>query len=557
MSTTASPAAPVAVSSVLPHRPPWAVFAVAGALALLLFAPTFAKLVQLWERDPNYSHGYLIGPICLFLAYTAYRRVGPPVRGELRLGLFGVTIGVLLQLATGVVQWPPLSFLGMLFVFRGLLVCAGGRVWASAFTFPLLFLFFMFPLPVTWTGYAALWLQDIVSKLSETIISLFVVCHRVGHTIRIAGVDNSLVVAEECSGLRQIVAFLAFAALLGYLLARPVWYRVVLVVGAIPVAIAANVLRVTLMNMGAYWFGTKWMGGTLHDAPALFSIPVGLALFLLFDRVLWGMVERKQTPDSAAPAPTPATPPTPAPAAAWNGRPLRAAIAALAVGVVAQFALAQHLKAAGELSFPTTLAPFDTLPLEFRNPETGAILWEGEDFAEQREATRVKLGFPVDDLLIRGYINPNKYLARAYMVYSRAGEDRKHHPEICVRDVSGAPEDLPFRKTVPLSADGTRQAARFRFITGVGQSVVVFYWHYTLTPNADPGRSKLQDLHQRIGVTAPSITVQVSMPGDNPKEIEAVEKQLLPLLDAAARDRILPAGTEEGCNRLPMGLVRQ
>jgi exosortase len=525
------------------------------ALVAALFGGSFVTLVGLWNRDPNYSHGYLVAPISLWLAYRISRRVGPPVRGEIAFGVLGIVLGIFCQSASIVVRWPPLSYLGLVCVIRGLLVCAGGRVWAASFNFPLVFLFFMFPLPITWTGYAALWLQDIVARMSTTVLGLFVVCNRVGHTIRIAGVDQSLIVAEECSGLGQIVSFLAFAALLGHLLARPAWHRVALLVAAVPVAIAANTLRVVLMNLGAVWFGTNWMDGFLHDAPALFSIPVGIALFLLFDHVLTGIAaKRASEPDAKPPEATPGATPAGGPSAN-SIRGLTVAAALLALGVAAQSAVVAHIRAAGELSYPALAGSFDSLPLVLNDPRTGQPAWVGKDMIEARDATRAKLPYQADDLLIRAYGNANGAVVRLYMVHSRAGEDRKHHPEICIRDVSGAPEDARFREQIPLNGSATAQ--RFRFQTGATRCVVVYYWHYTPTPTAGPGQTRLQKLHQQIGVAAPSITVQVSVGTDDHHTLQAVEKQLLPALDLAAHQRLLPPGTATGCNRIPIGLVRE
>ncbi len=545
--TSAAPATPFASTG-------WLALGVVAVLVIALFGSSFINLVGLWGRDSNYSHGYLVAPISLILALRIYRRVGPPVRGEIAFGILGILLGIFCQSTAIVFRWPPLSYLGLVCILRGLLVCAGGRNWAAAFNFPLLFLFFMFPVPVTWTSYASLWLQDIVSRLSVTVIGMFVVCHRVGHTIRIAGVDNSLVIAEECSGLGQIVAFLAFAALLGHLLARPMWHRIVLVVAAVPVAIAANTLRVSLMNLGAAWFGTKWMTGVLHDAPAIFSIPVGVALFLLIDHVLSGI--RANRAEEADAKPGDATAPLAPPASSVKPiRGLTVAAALLAIGVVGQFALTAHIRESGELSYPALVGKFDSLPLVLNDPQTGRPAWAGQDMTEIRDATRAKLPFQADDLLMRAYQNANGAFVQLYLVHSRAGEDRKHHPEICIRDVSGAPEDVRFREQVPLNE--TASAQRFRFQTGATRCVVVYYWHYTPTPTPNASQTRLQSLHQRIGVTAPSVTVQVSVATDDKKTLEAVETQLLPALDLAARQRVLPPGTETGCNRIPIGLARE
>lgn len=554
--------APLPTPSAAPPRIAWSRCALglaAVGLGVALFAGTFANLLRLWDMDQSYSHGYIVPLISAWLAYRVYRRVGPPIGGDLRLSLTGMFIGVSCQLAATVLRWPPLSFLGLICVIRGLLVAAGGRKWAAEFTFPLLFLFFMFPLPVTWTSYAALLLQDIVSRISESVLSLFLVCTRVGHTIRIAGLDQSLVVAEECSGLGQIVAFVAFAALLGHLMQRPGWYRVVLILAAVPIAVFANTLRVVLMNVGAYWFGTRWMHGTLHDAPALFGVPVGVVMFLVFDHVLDRLAFGKSEPKSAPATPAAAeTPPSPPPAPALGSmRPFVVASAALALGVVAQFGLTTHLRAAGELSYPTLTAPLATLPLVVNDPATGQPMWKGKDMPGAADAIRSKLPYRADDLLVRAYYNVDGVGVQLYMVHSRAGEDRKHHPEICIREVSGAPEDLSFRAQVPIRPDGSARAQRFRFRTGVGRSIVVYYWHYTPVPVPDPGRSRLQRLHLRLGVAAPSLTAQVTLGTDDPRAIAAVEKGLLPALDRAAREQVLPPGTEAACNRVPIALTRE
>lgn len=528
----------------------WLPLVITAALVTLLFGSNILSLVGLWNRDANYSHGYLVAPISLLLGWRIFRRVGGPIAGEPAFGLMGIIVGLSCQFAAVVVVWPPLSYLGLVCVLRGLLVSAGGRAWAAAFNFPLLFLFFMFPLPVRWTGYASLWLQDVVSRMSETVIGLFVVCSRVGHSIQIAGVDRSLVVAEECSGLGQIVSFLAFAALLGHLLNRPRWHCLALLLGAVPIAIAANTLRVTMMNLGAAWFGTQWMGGTLHDVPALFSIPVGIAFFLLLDHVLAGL-----SPQQAPETPTSIAPPSSTPGAGGRA-PTRGLVycwVVLAAGIATQFALANHVRSAGELSYPQLNDRLSSLPLVISDSR-GQPQWIGQDMPEALERTRTKLPYAVDDLLIRSYQGRGGVFSQLYLVHSRSGEDRKHHPEICIRDVSGAPEDIGFRKQIPLG-DGFAQ--RFRFQTGSTRSVVVYYWHYTPSPVAVPGQTRLQTLHQRIGVAAPSVTAQLTLLTDNPAVLNTVETQLLPSLDAAARQQVLPPGTTTGCDRIPISLTRE
>jgi exosortase len=465
------------------------------------------------------------------------------------LGSVSILTGLLCQGGATVVRWPPLSYFALVCILRGLLVAMGGRRWANAFTFPLLFLFFMFPLPVTWTGYLSLWLQDIVARVSETVLSLFVVCHRVGHSLRIAGVDRSLVIAEECSGLGQIIAFVAFAVLLGHLLQRRWWQRLLLLILAVPTAVAANTLRVLLMHAGAIWFGTGWIQGVLHDMPALFSLPIGVLFFLLLDHWLSSWSQQTVQPKA----------PTIAEVAASPASPLQGAqlvTAWLVLGLAGQWLLQAHLQQSGEWSYPHLQAPLATIPLTIADPTGRPVVWQGQVLEEMEAQLRQRLPFAVDDLLMRVYRTESGDWARVYMVHSRAGEDRKHHPEICIRDVSGAPEDITFRQRVPLDTAGRAEAQRFRFWTGANRSLVVYYWHYTLEPVAVEGQSRLQRLHQRLGVSPPSLTVQVSTNGENAGHLANVEKVLLPALHAAMERQILPVTSRCGCDRIPIGLAR-
>jgi exosortase len=277
----------------------------AAALAGL-FAPAVLALAQRWEADPNYSHGYLVPLISLALAWHAYQKAGAPERGAPAVGVAWIFVGVSIHLAAILGSWPLLDFPAIVLVLHGVAVAAGGREWARHFGFALLFLVFMFPWPTAWMARAALFLQEWVSIIAASVFDLFVVCYRRGTTLKIAGVEEPLVVAEECSGLRQIVAFLALGALLGKLSGRGVGYRLVLLALAVPVAVLANVVRVLLMGLGAVFFGTGWIKGWLHHAPAAFSLPMGIVLYLAISFLLERIWPHGQASTKEEPCPSPA-----------------------------------------------------------------------------------------------------------------------------------------------------------------------------------------------------------------------------------------------------------
>lgn len=251
-----------------------------------LFAHTWLQLADLWNKDANYSHGWFIPILAAIPAWMYIRRTPLPMTAEPFLGCMYLAAGGVCHLVAQVVMWPPIDFFGLVLILRGLALAAGGRAWARGFTFPILFLFFMFPLPVKWTGYVSIWLQDVVSIVSATVLDPLITCYQRGNRLELVGVSKPLIVAEECSGLRQIVAFVAAGAYFAYFTRRQTLYQILLVLAAIPVAIVANVLRVMLMAIAATRFGLDWLSGPLHSAPAVFSIPAGLALYAL---VGWGL----------------------------------------------------------------------------------------------------------------------------------------------------------------------------------------------------------------------------------------------------------------------------
>ena len=517
---------------------------VLAALVLLiaaLFAPLLVPVELAWQRDQNYSHGFLIPLICFALAWRAWSRAGPPMQGERRMALLTLVPGAVLLLAATIVPWPLLTFASLCLILRGTAVAIGGRTWAGYFTAPILFSFFMFPVPVAWTGYAALWLQDVVSRISAHIIDLFIVCRRTGTILELAGVPGTLYVGEECSGLRQLVSFLAFSVLLGLILDRAVWQRLLLAALAIPIAVMANVVRIVIMAGGAYHFGTNWMNGWLHDAPAAFTIPVGFSLLIALD---WLLNRRSTAPLTAS---TPPAKNAPVVSAAVRLRPVLVCLAAV---FVAQIILKVHLNSAGPDSFPLMRQPLADLPTQFG---TG---WRGEDRNDAAEI-RKRLPFETDDIALRDYrLTGTNLVVQVYAVHSRIGEDRKHHPEICIREVTGAPEELAERRMIALDPEEKRAVQRFVFRTASVGRTTVYYWHYTFLAPAT-NNSFLQTLHQRLGEHPPSLTVQVLTTTNDPRELQEIETGFLPALDAALAAQSLPPTALIGATRLPVALMRE
>jgi exosortase len=272
--------------------------ALGGVLILLivLFFERFLNLGSVWSRDANYSHGFLILPISIILAVRNLLLSKQALKPELLLGLGTIALGCILVVGTTIVHFSLADYLALCMILRGSAVVIGGRAWASAFSFPIFFLFFMFPLPITWTNFASVWLQDWVSMVSGKVLGVFFICHQRGNMIILAGADQPLYVAQECSGLRQLVAFLALAVLVAHLSRRGIFFGVLMIAAAVPIAIFSNVLRVLLMATLIRYLGVVSVAGWLHDLPALVTLPFGLLLFFVLLKTIGDFFPAKSAP---------------------------------------------------------------------------------------------------------------------------------------------------------------------------------------------------------------------------------------------------------------------
>jgi hypothetical protein len=237
----------------------------------------------------------------------------------------------------------------------------------------------------------------------------------------------------------------------------------------------------------------------------------------------------------------------------------------LAIGCVValalvEFGLRRYLNEGGANTYPEMMRPLQSLPTKFSvegSTDSEEQAWDGVDHPGL-PALAGKLPYHADDLLFRIYRRePNGPQAELYMVYSRLGDDRKHHPEICIRDVAGAPEDREGRKLIALDKENQRLVQRFRFLIGGARApVTVYYWHYTLAPLQQTGRSWLQNLYRELRQMPPSMTVQVST-RSAPAEQEAIEREFLVEIDNVIRSTYLPADARIGYERLPIALQRE
>jgi exosortase len=265
-----------------------ALLLVSGAVS---YWPTIQGLIKTWQNVPDYSHGFLIVPTAVFMLWS--RRDTMPALGKPSWA------GVVASLAfCGLLRWAGARyFFGfldhwsiMFFALAATFALGGWRLvkWALP---AIAFLFFMFPLPFAIEGLLSSPLQRIATKISVWCLQLLgQPCYSAGNIIYVG--DNTLEVAQACSGLRLFLSIVAVGYVYLVLTDGPLWEKVLLAVATLPIAIVANSVRI--IGTGLLYQSTtdEGMRHLAHDAAGWLMMPLAALLFWI-----WFVYLRKLFPE--------------------------------------------------------------------------------------------------------------------------------------------------------------------------------------------------------------------------------------------------------------------
>jgi exosortase len=159
----------------------------------------------------------------------------------------------------------------------GVLLLSGGWT-ALTWAWPaLLFLVFMIPLPYRIGVAMAAPLRHLATLVCTFLLqTLGLPALSEGNVILLN--DTRLDVAEACSGLRMLVIFFALSTAVALLIRRPLWERLVIVASAIPIALVANVSRITATGVLYETVGGEAARAVYHDLAGWLMMPIGLGL---------------------------------------------------------------------------------------------------------------------------------------------------------------------------------------------------------------------------------------------------------------------------------------
>lgn len=232
-------------------------------VAFAAFAGPLLELVSRWNKQEEYSYGYLIPFITAWLLWSRRDALVGSIGEPSWTGLVLIAIAVVMRIIGELSALYVFSQVGFLLVLLGIALCFGGRSLLSVVFVPILFLGFAIPLP--WLIDASLsWrLQMVSSQLGVAIIRLFQIPVFLQGNVIDLGVYK-LQVVEACSGLRYLYPLLSLSFLAAYLFQAPIWQRALIFLSAIPITIGMNSLRIGLVGVMVDTWGPQDADGFLH-----------------------------------------------------------------------------------------------------------------------------------------------------------------------------------------------------------------------------------------------------------------------------------------------------
>ena len=280
-------ATPVSLGQVV--SPPQAVriAIVALLLVVLFFGPIWHGMVSRWISDGDWSHGLLIPLLSLYFLYLHRDELA---RAEPRgnyLGALIIAVAVAGYFFSA--WWARMGYpqaLSVVVAIFGVTLLMGGWPIMRIAWFPIAYLFLAVPIPDRLYTALTMPLRRLASTVSAAVMPYFADgLHTEAQAVVIDYVipgrpPGTLNVEEACSGMRSLMAFITIGVAMAYLVERPTWQRVVLLVATVPIAVFCNTVRVTITGLLHVHGYPELARGTAHSL-------LGVAMFVLALGLYW------------------------------------------------------------------------------------------------------------------------------------------------------------------------------------------------------------------------------------------------------------------------------
>lgn len=440
----------------------WALLGVAIVAIAIIFFDGMIELTHVWEKRDEYSYGYIIPLLSLFLLWQRKDRLEQIEFTGGWIGIALVALGIVMFIAGNMTTLYLIVQYAFLVVLSGLALTLTGRRAFALVWVPIIFMIFMIPLPAFFFQEISQRLQLISSEIGVLVIRAFSISVFLEGNVIDLG-SYKLQVVEACSGLRYLFPLMTLAFIAAYFFHAPLWKRVVIFLSSIPITILMNSFRIGVIGVMVEYWGAGMAEGFLHDFEG-WAVFMACTAVLIVEMWILNIVGGDRRPLREAfgidlPAPTPAGAERRYRALS---KPFLAATALLTVTAIASTLLPARV----ELTPPR--ASLDEFP-------TTLGTWQGNtQRIEKIYLDELKL----DDYVLTTYHSPADGFVNFYVAYysSQKKGQSAHSPRTCIP--GGGWEITSLTQTDLDGVDFRGQPLRVnRTLIRMGdQRQLVYYW---------------------------------------------------------------------------------
>lgn len=256
-----------------------------GLLAICI--PSFFHLMQTtWQTEENGHGPIILMVVCWLILKKRHAVLNTPNKPSAIIGWVSLVLSLLAFIVGRSQSIDTIEVAALIPMLIGILLLMRGWVAVRAMWFSLVFMFFLIPLPGLLVEIITGSLKQHVSGIAEEIL------YAAGYPIARIGVMLSigqykLLVADACSGLNSMFSLSALGLIYLYLMKYRSWlHNGIMLLAILPIAFAANVIRVMALVLITYYFGDEAGQGFAHMAAGMLLFVAALMLLMAFDVML-------------------------------------------------------------------------------------------------------------------------------------------------------------------------------------------------------------------------------------------------------------------------------
>jgi len=242
----------------------WLTLSFLAAVLAAMFSSGLVRLEEIWAGAEEYSYGYIVPLITLFLIWQNRDYLEQMPFSGSWLGFWVAMGGAFLYTLGELGAMYTLVQYALVVVLEGIALAFVGRQAFRYLFVPILMLAFTIPLPGFILGSLSQQLQLISSELGVMVIKLFGISVYLEGNVIDLGVFK-LQVVEACSGLRYLFPLMTIGFMLAYFYHGHMWKRALLFVSTIPITILMNSFRIGVIGVMVEYWGQSMAEGFLHD----------------------------------------------------------------------------------------------------------------------------------------------------------------------------------------------------------------------------------------------------------------------------------------------------